>query len=128
MEGGTYGVGHQFTTPYSSAAPRSVWPMVHGATATEEQLRTIIRRRAGARISRQLTSWQMPLEIFLDLYLADIVSKRLCVSLSRASNIPAITDRRWLGKLDHFGWSNRLKIGCDARRYFICYIRVQSDG
>lgn len=92
-----------------------------GRTGSREVLGTMIHARAarGKFLPHQLfgePAWDM----LLDLYLADILSKRVSVSsLCGASKVPATTALRWIGHLTDQGLLERKSDPCDGRRIFL---------
>jgi DNA-binding MarR family transcriptional regulator len=96
--------------------------LVHSArTGTEEVLGIMIRELAARRKFLPTELFADPAwDMLLDLYLADILSKRISVSsLCGASNVPATTALRWIGALGREGLIKRTADPYDARRYFI---------
>ena len=96
--------------------------LVHSVrTGTERVVRNMIRTRAERRrfLPNHLfadPAWDM----LLDLYLADIISKRISVSsLCSASNVPPTTALRWIEILENEGLAERATDPCDQRRRFI---------
>lgn len=87
----------------------------------EQGLRKIISTRAerGKFLPDHLfadPAW----DILLDLYLADILSKRVSVSsVCTAANVPATTALRWISTLLREGLIERASDPCDHRRYFV---------
>lgn len=108
--------------------------IVHSArTGSKEVLLMTIRARADRLkfLPPELfadPAWDM----LLDLYLADIMSRRVSVSsLCSASNVPATTALRWIGHLTKEGLIERMSDPCDGRRYFIALSKpglAQMDG
>ena len=90
-------------------------------TGTEEVLRIMTRGLADRRRFLPAGLFADPAwDMLLDLYLADILSKRISVSsLCCASNVPATTALRWIGALDREGLIKRTADPRDARRYYI---------
>ena len=90
-------------------------------TGTEEVLRIMTRELADRRRFLPAGLFADPAwDMLLDLYLADILSKRISVSsLCGASNVPATTALRWIGALDREGLIKRTADPRDARRYYI---------
>ena len=90
-------------------------------TGTERVVRNIIRTRAERRrfLPDHLfadPAWDM----LLDLYLADILAKRVTVSsLCIASNVPSTTALRWIKTLEKEGLAERGHDPRDQRRRFI---------
>jgi hypothetical protein len=90
-------------------------------TGTESILQKVISARGGRRkfLPGHLfadPAWDM----LLDLYLADIVSKRISISsLCGASQVPATTALRWIAALQSEGLVDRTSDPLDQRRYFM---------
>jgi hypothetical protein len=102
---------------------KSIRPSVvkSARTGSEEVVRMMICARAGRFKVLPATLFADPAwDMLLDLYLADILSKRVSVSsLCGASNVPATTALRWIGHLTDEGLVERSSDPYDARRYFI---------
>ena len=90
-------------------------------TGSEKALRKIIRARADRLKYLPVDLFADPAwDMLLDLYLGDILSKRISISsLCTASNVPATTALRWIGALGNEGLIDRGGDPCDARRSFI---------
>ncbi len=96
--------------------------VVHSTrTGTEEVVRIMTRGLADRRRFLPADLFADPAwDMLLDLYLADILSKRISVSsLCCASNVPATTALRWIGALGREGLIKRTADPHDARRYYI---------
>ena len=107
-----------------SAGEQTLTPpaAIHSSRAgTKEVLLRI--RRARANRSKFLPgelfadpAWDM----LLDLYLGDIVGKRICISsLCAASNVPSTTALRWVNTLEATGLIQREADPHHGRRYFV---------
>ncbi len=90
-------------------------------SGTEQVLRMIISSRAQrVKFLPDHLFADPAWDMLLDLYLADILSKRVSVSsLCGASNVPASTALRWIRTLEREGLIERASDPYDGRRYFI---------
>jgi DNA-binding MarR family transcriptional regulator len=90
-------------------------------SGTEETIRMIIDARAQRVKFLPADLFADPAwDMLLDLYLADIVSRRVTVTnLCSASNVPMSTALRWIDALDRRGLIDRTSDQLDARRFFI---------
>ena len=102
-------------TPIQRSAIRSV------RRGTEKVVRDIIQIRAERRKFLPAHLFADPAwDMLLDLYLSDILSRRVSVSsLCTASNVPATTALRWITSLQDEGLVERTGDPCDHRRYFM---------
>ena len=96
-------------------------PVCSARTGTEESVRSIIGARADRLRFLPSDLFADPAwDMLLDLYLNEILSKRISVSsLCGASNVPISTALRWIGALDCKGLIVRTGDRCDGRRVFI---------
>lgn len=88
---------------------------------TQEVVRSIINARAERQKFLPENLFAEPAwDMLLDLYLGDILGKRISVSsLCTASNVPASTALRWIRSLGHAGLVDREGDHFDGRRYYV---------